>query len=65
MVKLSMDELMDILQKKRLEAIKTRVRDFIKLPLQDRKVIPHEEFMKLTAEFLDLIKQWKELDNPR
>jgi len=46
----------------RLAIIKARVNEIEKLPLGDRDAIPHEEFMKLNKEFLDLIKEWKELD---
>lgn len=47
---------------RRLDVIKARVRGIEKLPLADRDAIPHEEFMKLTKEFLDLIGEWKRLD---
>lgn len=46
----------------RLAIIKARVAQITKLPLADREAIPHERFMELTKEFLDLIRQWKELD---
>lgn len=60
-----MAELVDKLQKKRHEAIKERVQGILKLPLEDREALPHTEFLKITAEALDLFKQWKELDNPK
>lgn len=50
---------------KRLSVIKARVNGITRLPLEDRDAIPHEEFMKLTREFNDLIGEWKKLDEPK
>lgn len=46
----------------RLKIIKARVAQIIALPLEDREAIPHKYFMELTAEFLELMKQWKEIE---
>ena len=46
----------------RLAIIKARVKSITDLPLEDREAIPHKYFKELTEEFLDLMKEWKELD---
>lgn len=46
----------------RLSIIKARVKQICDLPLHDREAIPHKYFMELTEEFLELNKQWKDLE---
>lgn len=62
MAKLSILELMERIKQHRIEAIKKRAIGISKLPLGDRDAIPHEEFMKLTKEFLELNEEWKKID---
>lgn len=39
-----------------------RMKDIAKLPLDDREAIPHEKFMELTKEFLELNSEFKKIE---